>query len=29
VDRIVEKYGGYLRRADESGAFSTEVMLPL
>lgn len=29
VDRLVEKYGGYLKRRDEEGAFSTEIMLPV
>lgn len=29
VDRIVEKYGGYVNRQDEPGVFATEVMLPL
>ena len=29
VDRIVKKYGGYLNRQDEEGAFATEIMLPL
>lgn len=28
VDAIVKKYGGYLTRASEDGAFSTEVLLP-
>ena len=28
VDTIVKKYGGYLTRASEDGAFSTEVLLP-
>lgn len=28
VDAIVQKYGGYLTRASEDGAFSTEVLLP-
>ena len=28
VDAVVEKYGGYITRASEDGAFSTEVMLP-
>ena len=28
VDAIVQKYGGYLTRASEEGAFSTEVLLP-
>ena len=29
VDRIVEKYSGYMNRQDEEGVFATEVMLPL
>ena len=29
VDRLVERYGGYLKRRDEEGAFSTEIMLPV
>ncbi len=29
VDRLVEKYGGYLTRASEDGGFTTEVILPL
>ena len=29
VDRMVEKYGGYLTRASEDGGFTTEVILPL
>lgn len=29
VDRIVEKYGGYINRQDEEGVFATEIMLPL
>lgn len=28
IDSIVEKYGGYVTRASEDGAFSTEVLLP-
>ena len=28
VDAIVERHGGYIRRASEDGAFSTEVLLP-
>ena len=28
VDRLVEKYGGYLTRASEDGGFTTEVILP-
>ena len=28
VDRLVDKYGGYIKRRDEEGAFSTEIMLP-
>ncbi len=29
VDLVVEKYDGYVRRANEPGVFSTEIMLPL
>lgn len=29
IDRIVEKYEGYVNRQNEEGAFATEVMLPL
>lgn len=29
IDRIVEKYGGYLNRQNEEGVFATEVLLPL
>ncbi len=29
IDRIVERYHGYLNRQNEEGAFVTEVMLPL
>ncbi len=29
VDRIVEKYGGYVNRQNEPGVFATEVLLPL
>ena len=28
VDSIVNKYGGYINRASEDGAFTTEVLLP-
>ncbi len=28
IDTIVKKYGGYLTRASEDGAFSTEILLP-
>jgi len=28
VDRVVEKYDGYVKRSDEEGAFSSEIMLP-
>ena len=28
IDSIVKKYGGYVVRASEDGAFSTEVLLP-
>ncbi len=29
VDAVVKKYGGYVKRASEDGAFSTEVLLPM
>lgn len=29
IDRIAEKYGGYVNRQNESGVFATEVLLPL
>jgi sensor histidine kinase regulating citrate/malate metabolism len=29
ADRIVGKYGGWLKRRDEDGVFSTEVLLPI
>lgn len=29
VDRLVDKYEGYVKRRDEEGAFSTEILLPL
>ena len=29
MDRVVEKYRGYLDRQDEEGVFATEVLLPL
>ena len=29
VDKIVDKYEGYIKSRDEDGAFSTEIMLPL
>lgn len=28
IDAIVKKYGGYVTRASEDGAFSTEILLP-
>ena len=28
VDAAVKKYGGYVTRASEDGAFSTEILLP-
>ena len=28
IDRVVHKYGGYVTRASEDGAFSTEILLP-
>lgn len=29
VDKLVEKYDGYLKRANEIGVFATEIILPL
>lgn len=29
VDKIIDKYAGYIKRRDEDGAFTTEIMLPL
>ncbi|MGN1128875.1 MAG: sensor histidine kinase [Candidatus Flemingiibacterium sp.] len=29
IDSIVERYGGYLSRNSEDGAFTTEILLPL
>ncbi len=29
IDAVVKKYGGYVKRASEDGAFSTEVLLPM
>ncbi|MGE5679128.1 MAG: sensor histidine kinase [Pseudomonadota bacterium] len=29
VDRLVDKYGGYIKRRDEEDAFSTEILLPI
>lgn len=29
IDRLADKYGGYVNRQSEQGAFATEVMLPL
>ena len=29
IDRIAEKYDGFVNRQDETDVFSTEVMLPL
>ena len=29
ADAVVKKYGGYVTRASEDGAFSTEVLLPV
>ncbi|MDO5737995.1 MAG: GHKL domain-containing protein [Eubacteriales bacterium] len=28
IDRMVKRYGGYLKRADEEGVFATEILLP-
>lgn len=29
ADRLVDKYGGYIKRRNEEGAFTSEIMLPL
>ena len=29
IDRVVEKYGGYVNRQNEPGGFATEILLPL
>ena len=29
IDKIVDKYAGYIKRRDEDGAFTSEIMLPL
>jgi sensor histidine kinase regulating citrate/malate metabolism len=29
IDRIVQKYGGYVNRQNEEGIFATEIMLPM
>ena len=29
VDRVVQKYGGYVNRQNEDGVFAAEIMLPL
>ena len=29
IDKIVEKYGGFINRQNEEGVFATEVMLPM
>jgi sensor histidine kinase regulating citrate/malate metabolism len=29
VDRVVEKYDGYIKSRDEEGAFTSEILLPL
>lgn len=29
VDKMVEKYRGYVRRSSEDGAFTTEILLPI
>lgn len=29
IDRLADKYGGYVNRQNEPGAFATEVMLPM
>ena len=28
IDTVVKRLGGYLRRASEEGAFTTEILLP-
>lgn len=29
IDKVVDKYHGYLERQHEEGVFATEIMLPL
>ena len=29
IDRVVEKYGGFVNRQNEPGVFATEILLPL
>lgn len=29
IDRVVQKYGGYVNRQNEEGVFATEIMMPL
>ncbi len=29
VDRLVDKYGGYMKQRDEEGVFTSEILLPL
>ena len=29
IDKVVEKYRGYVRRGSEDGAFTTEILLPI
>ena len=29
IDKIIEKYRGFLRRSSEDGAFTTEILLPI
>lgn len=29
IDSVVGRLGGYIRRASEAGAFTTEILLPL
>ena len=29
IDKVVERYEGYLDRQDEEGVFVTEIMLPI
>ena len=29
INIVVDKYGGFIKRANEPGVFATEIMLPL
>jgi hypothetical protein len=29
IDKTVDKYGGYIDRNSEDGAFTTEILIPL